>query len=165
MRQRLCLEIHRDERQGARNGDAGRREPVLLLWMCGGMIDLEDPEGGPRVRAAVHKRVETGAQNHLLRGAAADSSGELVLRETAPNGHEGSYRAGDGAALGAGVGRQLRRGLRADDRDSQRIVEHPGRIEKLVSRAPHRDAHRRAARAGFVHRSVPTCRVTAGPVP
>src|SRR5262249_58970101 len=78
-RDALALEVDRPEVQVRRGSEAGGGEPLALDGLALWVIQLEDLNPVAQVRASQGERVESGADEDVLRHAALDGPREPVL--------------------------------------------------------------------------------------
>jgi hypothetical protein len=89
------------------------------------MVDFENPQ--IFIRIAIRIRIQPGAQNHVLRGAARDRGMERIFRIPAPR----CQKSATGAHFSASRSRRYA-DFSAGDGHRQRIVEHARKVQQLV---------------------------------
>ena len=142
--QRLRLKVNSSKSHLVRDWDVRFAEPRPLPFLRGGMIHFEDVQPRGLQRITVGERVQPRAQHDVLPNAAFYSPGELVFGVTAADGDEGSQGAREGRL-------RFVRIIGTGDGDGQWILEHPGRVQQLVRRAPDGDTLGGPAGLCFLH--------------
>ena len=84
--QGLALEVDRDESQLRWDGNPGVRQSSAFPSLCRGVVRFEDAQAERDVGIAVGKRIETGAEEHVLPNTGRDYLGEGIFRETVRRG-------------------------------------------------------------------------------
>lgn len=110
------------------------------------MIHLEDVQPAGSERIAVGKRIQSGAQHHVLANAAFEGLGKLILGVPAAYREERAQRSREGLL---GIGWLFR--FAARNRHGQRIFEDPRLVDKLMRRTPHGDTLRGPAGLSAPH--------------
>src|SRR5580704_202625 len=112
------------------------------------MIHLKDSQS--RVRVTVGKGIETGAEHDVLGHALRYGAGEFVLGIAAARRHECAEGAGKGMVF-FGIGPERFGSFGANNAQSQRVVEHPGPVEKLMRGPTNRHPLRGPAEFALLH--------------
>ena len=135
----LALEVHGDEGGGGWRVERRGGEEIQLPGLGGGVVDLEDAEGGRAI--AEGEGVETGAKKDVLRGATGDGGGEGVLCEAGAGDDEGAEGVGVRAIGSGGRALELPSVERAKDGDSEGVGEDEGiGVDELMGGAAEGDA-------------------------
>jgi hypothetical protein len=127
--EKLRLKVKGSESHLRWDLDASLPESCAFPCLGGGMIHFKDMQSGRSQRITVSERVESRAQHDILANSPLNGCGELILGVAAAGGDECSEGARKGR-LG------LSDGVRAGDRNRQRIVEDRWFILDLMRRAP-----------------------------
>ena len=146
--QRLLFEVDGHEGQRRWNRNACRLQLFTLPSLSGGVIHFEYPQAW--VRIAIGKGIQSSAQHHVLRDTIPYRAGEFVLGVAAARRHERTECTGKRVVLSR-IGSQLFLSFKADDAQSQRIVENPGLVQKLVRSPANRHPLRGFAECAFLH--------------
>ena len=146
----LALEVNGNEGGGGGQVEGGGYEEVLLPGLGGGVIDLEDAEGGRAI--AEGEGVEAGAEEDVLCGAVGAGVGEGVLGEAGAGDEEGAEGVGVRAVRAGGGALELLGVDRAENGDGERVGEDEGvGVDELVGGTAEGDAERGAGWGGQVH--------------
>ena len=153
LRERLPLEVDRGVGEVCGSGEVGAEQEFALPLLGGGVVDLEDAEGG--VGIAVGEGIQAGAEQDVLGDSARDGLGEQVFRIAAARDQEGAEGDGEGPRLvggvAAGCALQFRR-VGAEDNGSDGVVEDErAGVVELVGGAAQGDLEGGARGAGGLH--------------
>ena len=141
---RPTLEIDRQVLERLGDRDVSVFEQCAFPRLGGRVIDLEDAEPGQCI--PIRERVETGAEHHVLTGAAGVHSREAIFGDPGAHGHERAQGPADAIRRVLRSRYEERCQRRARGSDGQWVVEYPRRVQRLVCGPP--DGNRQAVRLG-----------------
>lgn len=119
------------------------------------MIDLEDSQTRRIIGAAISKRIQPGAQEHILADPAGHRVAKTILRETAADGQEGAQPRRARQNVAGFAPAQGPFGLPADDPKGQRVAKDRWAVQQLMRRPMHGGALGGGAGPILKHASVP----------
>src|ERR1700722_2809808 len=102
------------------------------------------------MRVAIRERIQPRPEHYILSHSPRISRSQFVLSKAAARHHERTKGPREGRMLFR-IAAQFRRGLAANDAQSQRIVEHARLIKKLMRGPANRYPLRRSAEFPFLH--------------